>query len=441
MSLPGYPTYKSSGVDWLGEVPAHWEVVRIRRLFTIKKRIAGDVGYDVFSVTQHGIRIKDIESGAGQLSMDYSKYQIVNVGDFVMNHMDLLTGSADIASTVGVTSPDYRVFSITNPDRCHARYCFYVFQMAYRRRIFYAYGQGSSQLGRWRLPTDHFNDFPFPFPPTLEQQTIATYLDSKTSKIDGLVAEQRRLIALLTEKRRTVISHAVTKGLNPDVSMKPSGIDWLGEVPEHWSIRRLKDLSCFITSGPRGWSERVGEEGSLFIQSGDLNNFSEVDFAGSKRVRVGDAAEATRTRLGDGDVVVCITGAKTGRVAVCTAIPEAAYINQHLCLVRPTSDILPAFLGASLASVLGQTHFELSQYGLKQGLSLENVKEAPVLLPPLGEQTAIATFIAAESAKLDTLTAQAQRAIELLQERRVALISAAVCGKIDVRGLAEPEAA
>ncbi|MBK8119483.1 MAG: restriction endonuclease subunit S [Sulfuritalea sp.] len=272
-------------------------------------------------------------------------------------------------------------------------------------------------------------------PPLSEQTQIVAFLDRETAKIDELVAEQRRLMELLKEKRQAVISHAVTKGLNPNAPMKPSGIEWLGDVPAHWEVRRVKSVSAFTTSGPRGWSERVGDEGALFVQSGDLNDSLEVEFSGSKRVQVANDAEATRTRLCDGDVVVCITGAKTGNVAVCVAVPEVAYINQHLCLIRPARESLPVFLGGLLKCDLGQTYFDFSQYGLKQGLSLEDVREAPVLVPPLAEQAAIVTYVGAATAKFDTLTTEAQRAIDLLQERRTALISAAVTGQIDVRGV------
>ena len=271
-------------------------------------------------------------------------------------------------------------------------------------------------------------------PPLPEQTQIAAFLDRETAKIDELVAEQRRLMELLKEKRQAVISHAVTRGLNPHAPMKPSGIAWLGDVPEHWEFRNVKSVSSFTTSGPRGWSDRVGEEGALFVQSGDLNDSLQIEFATAKRVQVQDDAEASRTRLREGDVVVCITGAKTGNVAVCAAIPETAYVNQHLCLIRPSQVVLPAFLGTLLKSKIGQTYFELSQYGLKQGLSLENIKEGPVLIPPIAEQTAILEHLKSEATKLDALTAEAQRAIALLQERRSALISAAVTGQIDVRG-------
>ena len=228
MSFPRYPKYKASGVEWLGEVPEHWEVRRVRWLCEIRKRIAGVLGHDVLSITQQGVKVKDTESNDGQLSMDYSKYQLVDIGDFAMNHMDLLTGYVDISPVNGVTSPDYRVFTIRNRTRCNDHYLLYLFQMGYRNKIFYAYGQGSSQLGRWRLPTEQFKDLSFPLPLIEEQITIAAFLDHETAKIDELVSEQERLIDLLKEKRQAVISHAVTKGLNPDAPMKDSGIEWLG---------------------------------------------------------------------------------------------------------------------------------------------------------------------------------------------------------------------
>jgi type I restriction enzyme S subunit len=156
MSLPRYPEYKDSGVPWLSEIPRTWAVKRIKVLFEIKKRIAGVEGHDVLSITQRGIKVKDLESNDGQLSMDYSKYQLVEPGDFAMNHMDLLTGYVDISPTFGVTSPDYRVFSVRNPGACNDKYFLYLFQNAYKQRIFYAFGQGASQLGRWRLPTEQF---------------------------------------------------------------------------------------------------------------------------------------------------------------------------------------------------------------------------------------------------------------------------------------------
>lgn len=430
-----YSSYSDSGVAWIGKVPAIWTLKRVKHMFTIRKRIAGELGYDILSVTQRGIVVKDIESGEGQLSMDYSKYQRVKPGDFAMNHMDLLTGYVDISNHDGVTSPDYRVFTLDNTDYS-AKYFLYIFQMGYQLRLFFHMGQGASHFGRWRLATDEFNEMVFPVPSFEEQQSIAAFLDYETARIDRLIAKQQQLIELLKEKRQAVISHAVTKGLNPYAPMKDSGVEWLGHVPEHWASIRVKQVSTFITSGPRGWSDFISENGEeVFLQSGDLNNELGLDLDKAKRVTPPKNTEGVRTKLIDGDVVVCITGANTGRVAIVENLSRTTYINQHLSLIRPlTSKISSKYLGFSLASSGGRSFFDVVQYGLKEGLSLSNICEVPIALPPIDEQHQIAKHIESKNIYFDKLTSFAIHQVDLLRERRTALISAAVSGKIDLRG-------
>lgn len=200
---------KSSAVEWLGDIPKDWQVKKSKYLFEIRKRIAGILGFDVLSITQKGIKIKDIETGGGQLSMDYSKYQIVNIGDFAMNHMDLLTGFVDIAKVQGVTSPDYRVFSLVDKNS-DSNYYLYLFQMGYKNQIFFAFGQGSSQLGRWRFPTEEFNKFYFPYPSLEEQQKISKYLDEKLIHFDNTIEKTKQSITKLKEAKEALISQAVT---------------------------------------------------------------------------------------------------------------------------------------------------------------------------------------------------------------------------------------
>lgn len=200
---------KDSGVEWLREVPEHWEIRKFKYLFKIRKRIAGSLGYDVLSITQKGIKIKDIESGEGQLSMDYSKYQQVDVGDFAMNHMDLLTGFVDISQFEGVTSPDYRVFTLE--DKLAAKgYFLYLLQMGYINKLFFPFGQGAAQLGRWRLPTEAFNEFLAPYPPEGEQKKIEEYVERNLRQIARLESKAVDAICLMKERRTALISAAVT---------------------------------------------------------------------------------------------------------------------------------------------------------------------------------------------------------------------------------------
>lgn len=200
---------KYSGVEWLGRIPEHWEIKRFKNLFKIEKRIAGELGYDVLSITQKGVKIKDIESGEGQLSMDYTKYQIVNKGDFAMNHMDLLTGFVDISKYQGVTSPDYRVFTLED-DKSFPDYYLYFLQMGYINKLFFPFGQGAAHIGRWRLPTEAFNYFLAPYPPGKEQKEIAEFIKVGLEKITGLESKAGNAIKLMQERRTALISAAVT---------------------------------------------------------------------------------------------------------------------------------------------------------------------------------------------------------------------------------------
>ena len=201
---------KPSGEDWIGDVPEHWNITKLKWMFEIVKRIYGKEDRDVLAITQHGIKRKDMESNKGQYAESYGTYQVVNVNDFAMNSMDLLTGWVDCSRYEGVTSPDYRVFRFyEDKPQCHA-YFTYLFQMCYTNRIFYRLGQGVSNLGRWRLQTDQFRNIKLPQPPVEEQERIAAYLDEKIRQIDAAVADITSQIQKLKDYRRILIHDAVT---------------------------------------------------------------------------------------------------------------------------------------------------------------------------------------------------------------------------------------
>lgn len=201
---------KDSGSVWFDTIPFDWNFIKLKYHFKIKKEIAGQEGYTVLSITQKGIIPKNISSNEGQLAADYSNYQLVNSGDFAMNHMDLLTGWVDISRFDGVTSPDYRVFVIKNPDLNDSRYFLFLMQVCYMNKIFYGLGQGVSGLGRWRLQADKFLNFYIPIPPKDEQHEIVTFLDEKCSEIDKLIAKKEQLLTQLESYKKSVIYEYVT---------------------------------------------------------------------------------------------------------------------------------------------------------------------------------------------------------------------------------------
>lgn len=200
---------KDSGVDWIGQIPKHWGAKRLKYITKIVKRIIGYEGPNVLSITQQGIKIKDIESGEGQLAMDYSKYQVVNAGDYAMNHMDLLTGYVDISKFEGVISPDYRVF-INKSKEVDDEFLLSIFQLGYQQKVFYRYGQGVSLLGRWRFPADNFNNFFIPIPPKNEQTKIVSHVRKQWSRVDSSIGHLKQQIEKLKEYKTTLINSAVT---------------------------------------------------------------------------------------------------------------------------------------------------------------------------------------------------------------------------------------
>lgn len=200
---------KDSGVEWIGEICSKYDVAPIRSLFKVKKDIIGKEPETVLSITQNGLRIKDITENSGQMAESYANYQIVNIGDFAMNHMDLLTGGVGISEFEGVTSPDYRVFVLRNREM-NPRYFLYVFQMYYRNRIFYAFGQGAANIGRWRLPAQNFNTIAIPVPPIEDQNAIVEYLDQKIATIDKLMSIKQTKIEKLNQYKKSLIYEYVT---------------------------------------------------------------------------------------------------------------------------------------------------------------------------------------------------------------------------------------
>jgi type I restriction modification DNA specificity domain protein len=211
---------KDSGVDWMGEVPEHWEVKKIKWIFKILKRKNGRDDRQVLSITQQGIKIKNIENNDGQMAESYENYQLVEPGDFAMNSMDLLTGWIDCSQYEGVTSPDYRVFRLIDINDHNNDFYNYLFQMCYTRRIFYRIGQGVSNLGRWRLQREPFLNMKIPVPPKEEQENISSFIRIKENKINVIVNEVEKQIEKLKEHRKILIHEAVTGKVKIDGGAK-----------------------------------------------------------------------------------------------------------------------------------------------------------------------------------------------------------------------------
>lgn len=428
MSFPRYPAYKDSGVEWLGEVPGHWEKTALKFLgeyqngFPFKPEDWGSEGLPIIRIAQ---LTSDRESNFYAGTLD--SRVLVETGDL------LFSWSANIDSYIwekGTAWLNQHIFKVTNSAEADKKFLFYVIKhVAPKLADFDAHGSTMRHIKKESLGERVF------VPPLPEQTQIAAFLDRETAKIDGLVAEQRRLMALLKEKRQAVISHAVTQGLNPLAPMKPSGFEWLREVPAHWKVialKRIADVQTGVAKGKDHGSRPTVSVPYLRVanvQDGylDLETIAMMDIP---------PEDLQRYALQPGDVLMNEGGDfdKLGRGHVWDGQIEPCITQNHVFAVRPRK-VASAWLNAITGSNFAQFYFmtRSKQSTNLASISSTNLMELPVVLPPEVEQVAILTFIANQTTQFNTLITETQHAITLLQERRTALISAAVTGQIDVR--------
>ena len=391
--------------EWFGSIPADWTILALKYAFSIKKDIAGKLGYTVLSVTQKGIKPKDMLE-KGQFAMDYSKYQVVNRGEFIMNHMDLLTGWVDIAQESGVTSPDYRVFYNTDPTRFFSEYYKYIFQFCYSNRVFYGMGQGVAGFGRWRLPSDMFLRFLLPVPQIDEQKAIATYLDEQCTLIDEAIAEAKASIAEYNSWKQSIIFEAVTKGINPNVEMKESRIDWIGCMPSHWNVLPLKYL-CTMQAGKNLTSEQICVTGQFPVYGGNgiRGYYSQSNYCGDY-------------------LLVGRQGALCGNVHKVTG---NFWATEHAVVTQNTERITLEFLFYLLLGM------KLNQYAsnsaAQPGLSVGTIQNLIAAIPPIDEQRKIASYLEEKSHSIDKVIDEKQSLIGDLESYKRSLIYEVVTGK------------
>jgi type I restriction enzyme S subunit len=272
-------------------------------------------------------------------------------------------------------------------------------------------------------------------PPADEQAATVRFLDHANRRMDRLIRAKKKVIALLNEQKQVIVQRAVTRGLDPSVSLKASGIPWLGDIPNHWEVRRIKTIAIFVTSGSRGWARYYSDRGAIFLRIGNISTTS-VDLRLDRITRVAPPidAEGERTRVQQGDVLLSIT-AQIGAVGVVPSGLGDAYVNQHTSLIRPMpAKCTSRWMAYGLLSDFGKSQCRLrTNGGTKVGLTLDDVKTLCVLMPPLEEQQKTIDGIEERTRDLDRGIHRTQREVELIREYRTRLIADVVTGKLDVR--------
>jgi type I restriction enzyme S subunit len=447
-----YASVRESGVEWLGLIPDHWEVHRIKAsVKSCRNGIWGDEpdggGDDIICV-----RVADFDRNRSIVSISEPTFRKVIEKEYVGRQLtrgDLLlekSGGGEKQPVGAVVMYDHSEVAVCSnfvarvqlKNGMDPRYWTYVHNAAYSVRL--TLGSINQTSGIQNLDSGRYFEERAPFPSTAEQFAIGVFLDRETKKIDALVEEQRRLIKLLKEKRQAVITHAVTKGLNATVPLKGSGVKWLGDIPAHWSVRRIGSVSTKITNGYVGPTRDIlVDKGVRYLQSLHVKR-NKITFDTPYFVRKDWSDAHPKSILEEGNVLIVQTG-DIGQVAVVTE--EFTGCNCHaLIIVAPLSGQLD---GRWLSWVLN------GEFGLHSLLSIQtgalhphlncgNVKDLLVPLPPLDEQVRIIASIEAQIENFTALTKQAEALIVLLKERRAALIYAAVTGKMDLRNLSDIQA-
>ena len=449
MSFPRYPTYKPSGVEWLGEVPEHWEVKRIASLYSEVVE-AGNEDLPVLSVSiHHGV--SDSELSEEEMdrkvvrSEDRSKYKRVAPGDIVYNMMRAWQGAFGSVVVEGMVSPAYVV--ARPKTNLPTEWIEYLLRTEFAVNEIKRFSRGITDF-RLRLYWDEFKNLRICAPPAQERASILRFLDHETAKIDALIAEQQRLIELLQEKRQDVISHAVTKGLNPDAPMKDSGVEWLGEVPEHWEVCSIRRVLLNIE---QGWSPEClaspAEEGEWgVVKAGCVNGgaFNQLD----NKTLPHHLEPPVEYEIQAGDLLMSRASGSPdliGSAAFIDHVRPRLLLSDKTFRLRTAQRVDPRYLSDVLGSTPLRQQIRRSisgAVGLANNLPQSEIKDFIVPLPPVKEQQEIHKLLVKEKEDLNTLLDESESLINLLQERRSALISAAVTGQIDVRGLvSEVEAA
>ena len=437
MILQAYPSYRTADESDI-HVPTHWgdtSVKRVARIVNGTTPKSGNPEYwdgGIVWVTPADLsKISDrfIRNSAKRIThagLSSCGTQLVPQGTVVLSSRAPI-GSVGVAGIELCTNQGCK--SLVPSSTIDSTFLYYLLSCSTAELN--QLGRGTTFL---ELSSDALGSFGLALPPIEEQTAIANFLDCETAKIDTLIDKQEQLIILLEEKRQAVISHAVTKGLNPDVPMKDSGVEWLGEVPEHWEVRKLKFLSREVTAGPFGSSltkdKYVAGGYRVYGQEQVIaNNFEIGDYYIPDEVY----QELRRHTVKVGDVLVSCVGT-FGKIAVVPRSAEKGIINPRLVKVTPSDYLSPSFMREALTSPYSFRQFEtLSRGGTMGVINAGILKEIVLAVPPIQEQMAILEEISSANMRFGNAIEVSREMVALSKERRTALISAAVTGKIDVR--------
>lgn len=419
-----YDKYKDSGIAWIGEIPEHWEVCSIKQIMK-NKSIKGFPNETVLSLYRDlGVIPKDSrEDNHNVTSEDTSNYKFVEEGDFVINKMKAWQGSMAISDYKGIVSPAYYVCKVIN-SKVDKKYIHYLLRNE-SYKVEYMRLSTGMRIGQWDLNINDFLQINTIIPSVLEQQSIATYLDQKCGEIDELITLQEEMITKLQSYKQSVITEAVTKGLDKNVPLKDSGIKWIGKIPEHWSKNKIIRLFSIIGSGTTPKSSKEDNyNGSInWIQSGDING-GDIEIC-KNTISYTAFKEYPALKIYQAPfIIVAMYGASVGNISISQI---DGCVNQACCVMNETKQNFK-YLFYAMNSVKKYLIYR-AEGGGQPNISQDKIKNTWLPIPPLSEQQAIADYLNQKCSEIDKLISIKQQKIEKLKEYKKSLIFECVTGK------------
>lgn len=430
-TISKYPAYKDSGVEWLGEIPEHWEAVSLGSILELKSD-KNHPDYEVLSVyREYGVIKKDSRAdNHNATSLDTSNYKAVEPGDLVVNKMKAWQGSMGVSPHKGIVSPAYITCRV-NSEKIHPAYLHQLLRCDLYIGEYYRLSYGV-RVGQWDMHYEDFKHITTTIPPLAEQTAIANFLDNKTALIDKAIALKQKQIELLKERRQILIHRAVTRGLNPNAKLKDSGVEWIGEIPEGWEVKRLASFGKFSKGGGFSKSD-LTENGISAVLYGDIYTKYDIQIKNSVRFISKDTAKKSielkygnllftgsgETMEDIGKCVVFLSNEKTVAGGDVIIYEQNTNNNLFLSYVLNTEGAKYEKARYSKGEIIVHTY----------GSKLKNIY---IPIPPIKEQNEISIFIESITSKISTAISLKEKEIEKLKEYKSVLINEAVSGKIKV---------
>ncbi|GAA6206657.1 restriction endonuclease subunit S [Thalassotalea sp. SU-HH00458] len=408
--MKAYPEYKDSGVEWVGQIPMEWNVVPLHTVCSESKLSnKGMIEENLVSLSYGKIIRKDIQALGGMLPDSFETYQIVNKNNIIFRGMDLQNDKRSLRSAIcrerGIITSAYIALI---PEEIIPEFLSYIMRSYDHTKVFYNLGSGMRQS----LKFEELKRLPLILPPRELQLKIVEFLDDEIYRIDNLISEKENFIKLLSEKRQALISHIVTKGLNPNMEMKYSGVEWIGEIPEHWEAIKLKFL-CDLQTGSKNTEDAIDEgKHDFFVRSQKIKKINSYSADCEAVLTAGDGA-------GVGKVYHYVNG-------------KFDY-HQRVYMMNNFKKVIGKWFYRYLSSMFYKVAMDGGAKSTVDSLRMPTFMNFMVCVPPIDEQKKIITYLDKSAKNIESLERETLNSIELLKEHRIALISAAVTGKIDVR--------